>query len=41
MRKGNYARMQELLLRKEEQGELNEADDKKLKEQMRLVSCRR
>lgn len=32
LKKGNYARMQELMLRKEEQGELNEPDDKKLKE---------
>ena len=35
LRKGNYARMQELMLRKEEQGELNENDEKKLKELQR------
>ena len=28
LRKGNFARMQELMLRKEEQGELNEKDEK-------------
>jgi len=35
LKKGNYARMQELMLRKEEQGELNENDEKKLKELQR------
>ena len=32
LKKGNFARMQELMLRKEEQGELNEKDEKHLKD---------
>ena len=35
LRKGNFARMQELMLRKEEQGELNEKDEKQFKDLQR------
>ena len=32
LKKGQFARMQELMLRKEEQGELNEKDEKQFKD---------
>ena len=35
LKKGNFARMQELMLKKEEQGELTEKDEKQLKDLMR------
>ena len=35
LKKGNFARMQELMLKKEEQGELTEKDEKQLIDLMR------
>ena len=35
LKKGNFAKMQELMLRKEEQGELTEKDEKQLKDLLR------